>query len=614
VTTPSHEFRVWAPRAGQVDVVAADHRQPMRQAGRGWWIAEVAGAGQGSRYGFSLDGGPLRPDPRSPSQPDGVCGLSELVDHDDFAWTDTRWRGVALPGAVLYECHVGTFSAAGTFDGAIGHLDHLAWLGVDAIELMPAVEFGGERGWGYDGVALFAPHHAYGGPDGLKRLVNAAHDRGIGVIGDVVYNHLGPAGNFLPEFGAYFAGQHQTNWGDGVNLDGPGSDEVRRFILDNALSWLRDYHLDGLRLDAVHAIADDSATHLLEQLSAEVDALAAHLRRPLFLIAENDRNDPRLVRDRDAGGYGLDASWADEWHHALHAVLTGERDGYYSDFGSLAQLAKAARQAWVYDGCYSPHRQRAHGRPPAGLAGNQFVVSAQNHDQVGNRAAGDRLTALTSRGRLKVAAALLLTAPFVPLLFQGEEWGASTPFQYFTDHADPALGRAVSLGRRQEFAAFGWDRADVPDPQDPKTFARSMLDWAERTSGWHAELLEWYAALIRLRRQLPALSDPRLDLVSADCDEQQGWLVVRRGPIAVACNLGAVAWTFPAGQQQRADGPPSTALLAASDGGVRLTPAGVHLPPDTVAILAEQMAARHVAAGQMTAGHRPAGDKGVDQL
>ncbi|MGN6796113.1 MAG: malto-oligosyltrehalose trehalohydrolase [Streptosporangiaceae bacterium] len=575
-----HEFTVWAPHAGRVDVVADGRRLPMRRSKRGWWAAEASEAGPGTDYGFSLDGGPVRPDPRSAWQPGGACGLSRLVDHDAFAWTDASWRGLALPGAVLYECHVGTFSAAGTFDGAIGHLDHLAWLGVDAVELMPVGEFSGDRGWGYDGVALFAPHHAYGGPDGLKRLVNAAHERGIGVILDVVYNHLGPAGNFLPGFGPYFAGQHQTNWGDGVNLDGQGSDEVRRFLIDNALSWLRDYHVDGLRLDAVHAIADDSAIHLLEQLSADVAALAAHLRRPLFLIAESDRNDPRFVRSREAGGYGLDASWADEWHHALHAVLTGEHDGYYSDFGSLSQLAKATRQAWVYDGCYSPHRQRVHGRPPVGLAGSQFVVSVQNHDQVGNRAAGDRLSALTSQGRLKIAAALMLTSPFVPMLFQGEEWGAQTPFQYFTDHADPGLGSAVTAGRRHEFAAFGWDPADVPDPQDPRTFARSKLDWAESEIGWQADLQAWYRMLIGLRRDVPALSDPRLDQVSADCDERDGWLVVRRGQITVACNLGVVAWTFPV----RA----GASLLAASDPGVNETPGGLQLPPDTVVIAAER--------------------------
>jgi maltooligosyltrehalose trehalohydrolase len=562
-----HEFTVWAPRPGRVDLVLDGRRIPMTCSGDGWWTV----AADGCDYGFSLDGGPLRPDPRSAFQPEGVHGLSRLVDHASFGWSDADWRGLALPGCVLYEIHIGTFSAAGTFDGAIEHLDHLVELGVDAIELMPVAEFSGAHGWGYDGVDLFAPHHAYGGPEGLKRLVDAAHDRGIAVVLDVVYNHLGPAGNYLPEFGPYSSARHQTNWGDGINLDGPGSGEVRRFVLDNARSWLRDYHCDGLRLDAVHAIADDSAVHILEQLAAEVEVLAAQQRRPLFLIAESDLNDPRFVRGRDAGGYGLDAAWADEWHHALHAVLTGERGGYYGEFGSLAQLAKALRQAWVFDGCYSPHRRRVHGRSPAGLAGSQFVVATQNHDQVGNRAAGDRSSALMSQGRLRIAAALLLTAPFVPLLFQGEEWGATRPFQYFTDHSDRELGRAVSVGRRAEFAAFGWEH--VPDPQDPDAFTQSRLDWKEPANG----LLAWYRRLISLRRQLPELTDPRLDRVRTEFDEAAGWLVMRRGQVAVACNLGQEDWTFPADAE----------LLAASDAAIARVPDGVVLPPDSVAILTE---------------------------
>src|SRR5450755_4001107 len=413
-----HEFRVWAPRPKRVEAVIGERRMPMRRAGGGWWACRADRAGPGSDYAFVLDGGTPRPDPRSAFQPQGVHGPSRVVDHTSFTWHDSGWRGVPLPGSVLYECHVGTFSVEGTFDGAIQHLQHLADLGADIIELLPVAEFSGRRGWGYDGVGLFAPHHAYGGPEGLKRLVDAAHARGLGVIMDVVYNHLGPDGNYLSEFGPYFAAQHQTNWGDAVNFDGPGSDEVRHFVIDNALMWLRDYHCDGLRLDAVHAIIDDSATHILEALAAEVDALAAHARRPLFLIAESDRSDPRFVRSRDAGGYGLAASWADEWHHALHSALTGDVSGYYEDFGPLWMLAKALRQAWVYDGIYSPHRQRVHGRPPTGLAGSQFVVSAQNHDQIGNRAAGERSAALMSDGRLRIAAALLLTSPFVPMLFQ----------------------------------------------------------------------------------------------------------------------------------------------------------------------------------------------------
>ena len=593
-----HEFRVWAPRAGRAEVVLAaagpsaagpseagrgeagrgERRLPMDRAGRGWWSASAADAGPGSAYAFSLDGGPARPDPRSASQPAGVHGPSIVVDHAAYTWSDDSWRGLPLTGSVVYECHIGTFSAEGTFDGAIKHLNHLADLGVDAVELMPVAEFPGSRGWGYDGVDLFAPQHAYGGPDGLKRLVDAAHARGLGVIMDVVYNHLGPDGNYLPEFGPYFAAQHRTNWGAAVNFDGPGSDEVRRFVIDNALMWLRDYHCDGLRLDAVHAIIDDSATHILEELAAEAGALAAHTGRPLFLIAESDRNDPRYVRSRAAGGYGLDASWADEWHHALHAVLTGEKTGYYADFGSLRLLAKAMRQAWVYDGGYSPYRQRTHGRSPAGLDGGQFVVAVQNHDQVGNRAAGQRTAALISDGRLRVAAALLLTAPFVPMLFQGEEWGASTPFQYFTDHSDTALGGAVSEGRRREFAAFGWDPASVPDPQDPATFERSRLDWAEPGRPRHAALLAWHRELIALRRQVPALTDPRLDRVATDYDDQAGWLVIRRGPVIVAANLGVASWTFAAAA-------PPVHLLAASGPGAETTQRGLVLPPDTAAIL-----------------------------
>ncbi|MFF0310697.1 malto-oligosyltrehalose trehalohydrolase [Streptosporangium sp. NPDC004379] len=572
-----HGFRVWAPARERVDLVLGERRLPMRRSGGGWWERAVEEAGPGTDYAYSLDGGPPRPDPRSPYQPYGPHGPSRLVDHAAFRWTDDRWRGTPLPGAVLYELHVGTFSPAGTFDGVIERLPHLVELGVDAIELMPVAEFSGGRGWGYDGVSLFAPHHAYGGPDGLKRLVDACHAHGLGVVMDVVYNHLGPSGNYLPEFGPYFAGRHTTNWGDAVNFDGPGSDETRAFVIGNALMWLRDYHVDGLRLDAVHAIADDSAVHVLERLAEEVEALAAHVRRPLFLIAESDLNDPRFVRAREAGGYGLDAAWADEWHHALHSVLTGERGGYYSDFGPLSLLAKGLRQAWVYDGTWSPHRGRVHGRSPAGLSGHRFVVCAQNHDQVGNRAQGERNPALMSEGRLRIAAALLLTAPFVPMLFQGEEWGATTPFQYFTDHEDPELGRAVSEGRRREFAAFGWEPDQVPDPQDPATFERSRLDWSERDKEAQGRLLDWHRELIALRRRVPALTDGRPDRVLADCDEDAGLLVVERGPVLVAVNLGAETLTVPA----RGRG----GVLASSDPGVALSGADLTLPPDTVAIL-----------------------------
>lgn len=571
-----HTFRVWAPAATEVALVADGRRSLMESSGRGWWEMTDPEAGPGTRYGYELDRGPTRPDPRSSSQPDGIHGQSEVVDHSRFQWRHTDWRGMSFPGAVLYELHVGTFTPEGTFEAVVDHLAHLVDLGVDAVELMPVAEFSGRRGWGYDGVDLFAPHHAYGGPEGLKGLVDACHGAGLGVVMDVVYNHLGPAGNYLSEFGPYFTSRHRTNWGDAVNFDGPGSAEVRRFVLDNALMWLRDYQCDGLRLDAVHAIADDSACHILEQLADEVDALSCHLRRRVFLIAESDRNDPIVVRHRDAGGYGIDAVWADEWHHALHAALTGERRGYYEDFGPLSMLAKAARQAWVYDGIWSPYRRRVHGRPPSGMSGHQFVVSVQNHDQVGNRAMGDRLTSLTSPGRLKVAAALMLTGPFTPMLFQGEEWAAASPFLYFTDHEDPDLGAAVSAGRRNEFAAFGWDPAEVPDPQDPDTFYRSRLDWAERTKDEHQEIESWYRKLVSLRRRHPELSDPRLAEIETSYDEADGWLIVRRGRLRLAVNLAPVERTLPV--------PADSSLLCASEDSIEVGRGRLSLPSDSAAI------------------------------
>jgi maltooligosyltrehalose trehalohydrolase len=569
-------FRVWAPQRGRVELVAGGRRHPMERLDRGWWEAGGMVAEPGMRYGYSLDGADMRPDPRSPSQPEGVFGLSEVVDHGAYGWGDSGWRGLPLAGAVIYELHVGTFSSKGTFDGVIERLPYLVELGVDMVEVMPVAEFPGERGWGYDGVDLFAPHHAYGGPEGLKRLVDACHSAGLGAVLDVVYNHLGPAGNFLAAFGPYFSDRHKTEWGSALNFDGAGSDEVRRFIVDNALMWIRDYHFDGLRLDAVHAIVDQTPVNVLEQLAVEAEALGEELRRTVFLVAESDLNEPRLVRSRDAGGYGLEAAWSDDWHHSLHAALTGEQTGYYRDFGPLTHLGKALRQAWVYDGVWSEHRQRTRGRKASGVASHRFVIAIQNHDQVGNRAQGDRLAAVVDEGRLQAAAALLLTSPFTPMLFQGEEWAASTPFQYFTDFADLDLGRAVRDGRRQEFAAFGWNPEEVPDPQDPATFERSKLDWGELRDPSHESMLDWYRALIRLRRRLPAPRDPAGGGVMVEIDDALRRIVFEREGVSVRVNLGEEDWnvTIPDGFK-----------LAAASERIDRSRGGLRLPPSSVVVL-----------------------------
>jgi maltooligosyltrehalose trehalohydrolase len=562
-------YDVWAPDAANVEVAAGGRRYAMTPAvRRGWWTAE----GEGADYGFVLDGEGPFPDPRSPWQPDGVHGLSRAYDHGRFAWTDGLWRGRPLTGSVVYELHTGTFTPEGTFDSAIQRLDHLVDLGVEAVELMPVAAFPGRNGWGYDGVALWAVHEPYGGPDGLKRFVDACHGRGLAVILDVVYNHLGPSGNYLGRYGPYFTDAHQTPWGPAVNLDRAGSDEVRAFIVENALMWLRDYHLDGLRLDAVHALRDDRALHILEELEVAVAGLRAQTGRELSLIAESDLNDPRLVTSREAGGYGLDAQWNDDFHHAVHAALTGERQGYYGDFGSMEALAKTLTRVFFHDGTWSSFRGRTHGRPvdPLRTPGHRFFGFIQNHDQVGNRATGDRISAALSPGLLKVGAGLLLTSPFTPMLFMGEEWGAGTPWCYFTDHVEPELARAVSEGRRREFATHGWASEDVPDPQAPETFRRSLLDWDEREKPPHRELLQWYRALIALRRSCPELTDARLTEVSVRHGDT--WIVIYRGSVRIAANFGAEPVRLPDGE-----------LLLASADGVR---PGGELPGESLAILA----------------------------
>jgi malto-oligosyltrehalose trehalohydrolase len=573
-------FRVWAPETAHAEVEIRGRRYPMAAAaGPGWWAAEVDVAADGTDYAFRLDGGDPLPDPRSPRQAYGINGVSRTYDHSAFAWTDRGWRGGPLHGSVIYELHIGTFTPEGTLDAAIGRLGHLADLGVDTVELMPVAAFPGEHGWGYDGIHLWAVHEPYGGPDALKRFVDACHARRLAVLLDVVYNHVG-IGNRLGVFGPYFTEAHVTPWGPAVNLDQPGSDEVRAFLIENALMWLRDYHLDGLRLDAVHAFEDHRALHFLEQLAAEVQALAARLNRDLVLIAESDLNDPRLVTSREAGGYGLTAQWSDDFHHAVHAAITGERQGYYRDFGSMGVLAHTMTRVFFHDGRWSAFRGRTHGRQVDifRVPAHRFLSYLQNHDQIGNRATGDRIAAIVDPDLIRVGAGLVLTAPYTPMLFMGEEWGADTPWQYFTDHVDPWLADTVARGRREEFARHGWAATDVPDPQAPATFTRSKLDWSQPGRPQHKDTLAWYRELIALRRARPELTDPRLDRVGADYDEQHRWLVVHRGRLRMAANLSQSAQRLPLGA-------PGSGVLAASSPAVAVDGDTVAMPPATFAVV-----------------------------
>lgn len=575
------EIRVWAPLVESLEVDIAGNHLPMVKDRHGWWEVDSTQVEPGTDYSFSVDGSNPLPDPRSMRQPQGVHGPSQTVDHSLFPWTDAHWQPAPLSSAIIYELHIGTFSPEGTCDGVIEHLDHLFDLGITHVELMPVNAFSGMRGWGYDGVSLFAPHEAYGGPDGLKRLVDACHKAGLAVILDVVYNHLGPEGNYLERFAPYFTERHVSPWGKAVNFDSEYSDEVRRFFCDNALMWLRDYHIDALRLDAIHAIIDTSATHILEQLANEVDSLEAELGKHKTLIAESDLNDPRIIRPRSVGGYGMDAQWSDDFHHALHTVLTGETKGYYADFGALSDLSRSITNAFVYDGKYSAYRKRVHGRRPDGLSGHKFLGYIQNHDQVGNRAQGDRISQLVNIGRQKIAAALVLTSPFIPMLFQGEEWGASTPFQYFTNHQDKQLGEAVREGRRSEFASFGWHKEEIPDPQDVSTFNRSKLNWEELQQPPHRDLYEWYRKLIWLRKQFSCLTNGRLDQVSVQYDVDANWLLVGRNEISVVVNLHRTGQMVPLPQRTS-----TSMVLLASDHSVDLGADGIVLPADSVAVIA----------------------------
>jgi maltooligosyltrehalose trehalohydrolase len=473
---------------------------------KGYFTTVVREITSGTRYFYRLSEAQLRPDPASRFQPEGVHGPSEVVDPNEFKWEDQTWKGIPLEEMILYEIHTGTFTQEGTFEGILPHLDYLKNdLGVTAIELMPFAQFPGERNWGYDGACLYAPQNSYGGPTGLKSLVNACHKKGLAVLLDVVYNHLGPEGNYLGDFGPYFTDRYRTPWGPAVNFDGPESDKVRHYIIDNALYWVTEYHVDGLRIDAVHGIFDFSARHILYEMSEAVHGQAKKLGRPLVVFAESDLNDVRVIQPPRRGGYGLDAQWNDDFHHSLHTLLTGEGGGYYQDFGDIRQLVKALREGFVFDGRYSSFRRRRHGSSSKRLPPHQFIVFSQNHDQVGNRARGDRLTSVVSFEALKLAAAVVLLSPNIPLLFMGEEYGEEASFQYFISHSDQKLIEAVRKGRKEEFAGFKWED-EIPDPQDAMTFFNSKIDLDLRRSGKHRTLLEFYKRLIKMRKETPSLT------------------------------------------------------------------------------------------------------------
>jgi maltooligosyltrehalose trehalohydrolase len=578
-------FDLWAPFADRVrlailgdDGERAEH--PMTAGSQGWWHIDVDTAAPGDDYGFLLDDEiDLLPDPRTRWQPHGVHGPSRIYDQAAFAWTDSTWTGRTLPGAVIYELHVGTFTPGGTFDSAIERLDHLIGLGITHVELLPVNAVNGTWNWGYDGVDWYAVHHPYGGPDGLKRFVDACHERGLAVLLDVVYNHLGPSGNYLPRFGPYLKSAGRNTWGDLVNLDGPDNLAVRRFIIENALMWLDHFHVDGLRIDAVHALQDDSKVHVLAELATEVAALETHVRRPLPLIAESDLNDPAMVTPRSAHGYEMSAQWDDDVHHALHALLTGEHQGYYSDFGSLEVLAKVLTSVFLHDGTYSSFRERMHGRPVdrATTAGFRFVVALQNHDQVGNRAVGDRLPEIATRGMLEVGAVLLLTSPFTPMLWMGEEWAASTRWPFFTSHPEKDLGEAVARGRVEEFAGHGWNTDEMINPQDPAAYETAILAWDEIDEAEHAGMLDVYRALIRLRHDEAELSDPRLDRVDVTFDEDERWFVLHRGSLRVLVNFATHPQMLPVS---------AISDVLYSTGDVEFTGAGAVLSGESAAIVA----------------------------
>jgi maltooligosyltrehalose trehalohydrolase len=547
------EFRVWAPTRTSVELYLPEQknrRTMLEKHPGGYWSAALGDVPAGTRYQYILDRESRYPDPASHHQPEGVHGHSSAVDHSVFTWDDGRWQGVSLPAMVMYELHVGTFSREGTFQAILPRLSELRQIGVNALEIMPVGQFPGERNWGYDGVYPYAVQDSYGGPDGFKALVNACHTEGIAVVLDVVYNHLGPEGNYLPQYAPYFTDRYQTPWGQAVNFDGPHSDDVRNYFVENALFWLREYHIDALRVDAVHAIYDMSAVPFLQDLTKAVQEFSVKEGRPRYVIAESDLGNAAVIRPRQKGGLGFDAQWSDDYHHSVHTLLTGESNGYYADFGSPQQLAKCMREGYAFTGEFSTFRKRRHGNATTGCTASQFVVCAQNHDQVGNRMRGERLTQLVSFEALKLAAGSVLLGPFLPLLFMGEEYAEDSPFLFFSSYTDKHLIDAVRKGRREEFSSFGWG-GEPPDPQSEATFRASLLHWEERGEGQHATMLGFYTRMLELRGNVPALGPVERDAIEIAPSEPPGIIAMRRSArrqdsvVVFNFNDHEVVWTFP---------------------------------------------------------------------
>lgn len=548
------QFLVWAPMAGEVQlnlVTPQDRTVAMEKRGDGYFEADMKDVQPGTAYFFRVDGKDNRPDPASKFQPEGVHGPSQVVDHNAYRWKDTGWKGTSLTSWIIYEMHIGTFSPEGNFAGAIRKLDYLAQLGITAIEIMPVSQFPGSRNWGYDGVYPYSVQNSYGTPDDMKQFVDECHARGIAVVLDIVYNHMGPEGNYLREFGPYFIEKYRTPWGDALNYDEEYADGVREFFSDSAVYWLEQYHLDGLRLDAIHSVFDMGARHFWQLVNEKVQALSRRSGWKRYTIAESDLNDTKVIRPLEKHGFGFDSQWMDDLHHALHALLTGERDGYYDDYGKVEHVAKALQNGFVYDGVFSPYRKRKYGNASAGISGEHFVVCIQNHDQVGNRMLGDRITQTLSFEQLQLAAAVMLLSPYIPMLFMGEEYAEDNPYQYFISHTDKDLVEAVRQGRKQEFAKFKWS-GEVPDPQAEETFERCKLDWEKTARGRHKVMLDWYKTLIALRREWPALSDLSRAGMHVEVLQPQGLAMHRQtGLNQVVCffNFGPEPCSYPVTRQ-----------------------------------------------------------------